>query len=109
DPPVQQLARGTGLPAEVVYDEDPAVGDSLHRRSIKPESGTVAQLELIEPELTAHHDSRAAAPYPPPVDVVSEIERLVGHLVDRLVVHGIEEPDDAALDLEGVWNQNVAV
>ena len=97
------------MPAEVVYDEDAAVGDSLYRRSIKPESRTVAQLELIEPELTAHHDSRAAAPHPPPVDVVSEVERLVGHLVDRLVVHRIEEPDDAALDFEGVRNEDVAV
>ena len=41
--------------------------------------------------------------------VVSEVERLVGRLVDRLVVHRIEEPDDAALDLERVRNEDVAV
>ncbi len=74
DPAVQQLARRARLPAEIVDDQHAAVGDRLHGRPVEPHRRAVAQLELVQRQLAAHHDHRTAAADPAAIVVVAEIQ-----------------------------------
>src|SRR5690606_25975773 len=90
DPPIEDCVRRDLLPAEVVDDQEAAVGEHLERRAIEAGVRVVTQLELLERELAADHDGRTTAADPPPIGTRHSFE--TRSLVSRwkyLVVDGV--------------------
>ena len=67
DPAVQQVLRTHPLAAEVVDQEDAAVGLQLQRRLVELRQRVERQVEHVERELAADHHDRTADAHPAPI------------------------------------------
>src|SRR5262249_39981659 len=118
DPAVEQLLRAAQLPAEVVDQEDAAVGLDVQRSLVKVRLGVEFQVEHGQVQFTARNDNRPADAYPARIDR-SGIEQapdgrflvfqpVVGGLVGKLMYRLVVDGDDAVLCEEGVGDVDVA-
>src|SRR5207244_680659 len=102
NPAVEQLFGTAQLPAEVVDEEDAAVGFHVQRGLVEVRLGIVAQIEHFQIQLTAGDDDGAARPNPAWVHrtriqksaygrfviLHALVWRLLGKLMDRLIEDG---------------------
>ena len=108
DPAVQEVARRDALAAEVVDDEDAAVGLHLDRRFVEPRDRVEREVEHLQRQLAADHDDRPLDLFPAPV-----VRRRGDHAgrrrgaADVHVVDRIERGDRLAVDVDGVRHEHV--
>src|SRR5690606_31768711 len=109
DPAVEQVARANLLPAEVVDEEQPAVGLHLEGRLVEFVNRIVLQIQTVQRQFAADHDDGPVNPDPARVAAVAA-KRPRGtcpFLLHRRMVDAIVKHDDLPVGQDGVGHVDV--
>src|SRR5262249_11187154 len=118
DPAIEQVTGADQLSAEIVNEEDAAVGFQMQRRLIEVGIDAVAQIEHAEIQFTTGDDDRPADTHPARIDSISIhqptnggfviVKALIASVFYNLMNGRIKHSHDIAFALEGIGDVNFA-